>query len=193
MASGYPDWHKGVKSDIIAQTIDLIKTSIDAVTVDKFDVDIVAQTIAQLGIDIKAQTIAELIQFVKVGKCYADFGGWLADPNEEIVVVDVSGRGNLIFYLVYLDAASGSDESRWDIVLDGSSLVDYRAIYWFNDLGCDVNTFPVKLFKYAADGVCCIAFVPSVPITFDSSLTLKIKASAVGSQSGYYWYIYTLL
>jgi|GEM_PF-4178308 len=60
MPSGYPDWHKGVKADIIAQTLDKIKVDIVSQTLAELGIDIKAQTIDKLGIDIKAQTLAEL-------------------------------------------------------------------------------------------------------------------------------------
>jgi len=48
MASGYPDWHRGVKSDIIAQTL------------DKLLIDIVAQSMGNLGVDLKANSVGTL-------------------------------------------------------------------------------------------------------------------------------------
>jgi len=181
MPRGYPDWHRGVKADIIAQTIDKIK------------IDIIAQTLEKIGVDILAQTISEIIQYPKVGKCYAEFGYWAGDADEEFTVVDVLGRGHLIFYLVFIYARVGSEATSWNIVLDGKSLTGDKTYFAFNMLGFDVNTFPIKLLKFATDGECSIAFVPSVPISFDVSLRLTITVTPQGYSDGWYMYAYTLL
>jgi len=93
MASGYPDWHKGVKADIIAQTIDKIRTSIDAVTVDKFDVDITAQTLDELNIDITGQTIERIIQAPSYGPSRVITFSALVDVGETVKVFEILGQG----------------------------------------------------------------------------------------------------
>jgi len=193
MPSGYPDWHKGVKADIIAQTIDLIKTSIEAVAVDKFDVDIVAQTVSKLDIDIISQSIAELLMFWKIGKCFAGWGSWNADPRSEVVILDITGRGILFYYFVRVQPQTESDWVGMRIVADDNVVTWSEYFALWNDHGFDKNTAPWQLLKYAADGECIGAFAPRIPLTFDESLTLKVMNYSNYSQAGNYWYIYTIL
>jgi len=107
MPSGYPDWHKGVKSDIIAQTIDKIRTSIDAVTVDKFEVDLVAQSLDKLSIDIVAQSVDRLIQAPSYGCVRSlEFNVTLAEgERKEIFRIVGEGIVHGGFFRVFLNTA----------------------------------------------------------------------------------------
>jgi len=193
MVSGYPDWHKGVKADIIAQTLEKMLVDIAAVSVGDLGVDIKAQTISKLDIDITAQSIAELVSFWKVGKSYAGRGGWYADPKATPTVISVSGKGVLLFYLVLVEAATGSHYVGMDIIADGGNVSGFTSFDMWNDYGFGPNTAPFSLLKYAVDGKCVGAFVPRVPLTFDTSLELRVANYSDYAQSGSYLFAYTVL
>jgi len=60
MPSGYPDWHKGVKADIIAQTLEKILVDIVATSVGNLPIDIKANSVGNLPVDLKANSVEKL-------------------------------------------------------------------------------------------------------------------------------------
>lgn len=68
MTKGYPDWHAGVKSDIVAQTLESMAIDVTSQTIDKLKTDITAQTVDSLAIDVKFQTLEELASAVTTQK-----------------------------------------------------------------------------------------------------------------------------
>jgi len=184
---------EGVKADIIAQTLEKMLVDIAAVSVGDLGVDIKAQTINKLDIDIMAQTIAELISFTKVGRCYASISSWTADPETNPTILSVNGRGVLFYYIVTSNAATGSHRVGMTVTMDGNSLISALAFETWNNLGFTPDTAPFSLLKYAADGMCVGAFVPRVPMTFDTSLELGVANPTNSQQSGVYIYAYSIL
>ena len=193
MVSGYPDWHKGVKADIIAQTLEKIAVDIVSATVGNLGVDIKAQTINKLDIDIVAQSVAELHTFWKIGKTYAQRAGWNADANKSVTILSVTGKGILFFYLVRVYANTNSNNVGIEIIADGCNVEGYTTFDLWHDYGCTAETAPFALTKYGVDDECVGMFVPRIPLTFESSLELKVSNPTSYSQSGDYWYVYTLL
>jgi len=120
MPSGYKDWHKGVKADIIAQTLEKIAVDIVASSIGNLPIDIKAQTISNLDIDIAAQTIERLIQSPSYGGARQFHSSTGADPDVETLIGRISGSG--IIYGGYLfwqyDEANPYDEVK--VVIDGN-------------------------------------------------------------------------
>jgi len=74
--AGAPDFVSG--TDIVAQTIDKLKTDIVAQTVEKLAVDIVSQTLEKLDINIASQTLEKIVTDVtaeKIGTLGVDIKG----------------------------------------------------------------------------------------------------------------------
>ena len=130
MASGYSDWHKGVKSDIIAQTLDKLAVDIVAQTLDKFAVDIVAQTVGNIGINIKAQDLVELAAGIRTFQ--AEAVEWVdvsqtasiaANSSETIIVRAPAGYIYEVVTGVFVaNPPGGATTGVHEIVIDSENL-----------------------------------------------------------------------
>jgi len=117
MATGFPDWYRGVDIarqslptvamdiaaqtlaqvavDIAAQTLANLKVDINAQTLSTLAVDIAAQTLSTLGINIKAQDLAELV--IKIAAqsvgVYVERDWATTQDNDKTLVASSIGQG----------------------------------------------------------------------------------------------------
>jgi len=168
MPAGYPDWHKGVKADIIAQTLEKIAVDIVAATVGTLGIDIKAQTISELDIDVQAQTIAELTERWKYGKVSgANFTTTIPAETSQ-VVFSVTGKGYFIWGLFTPE----HDLIDVELEFDGDSLVWSPHAHALNSLGFGNASPFYGLLKYTAGGECAFYILPPFPLSFESSFKI---------------------
>jgi len=187
MAVGLPDWYKGVKADIIAQTLEKVAVDVVAATVGNLGIDIKAQTISNLDIDIAAQTIARLIQAPSYGGARYFVAGGTANPGDEISMFNISGTGIIYGGYIHLSGLQTPEHGYLGINIDGQGehwvgIDDFdtqgidsdEAFVFFNTLYDDINY--IYQFKFMSG------------ITFESSFNskLRLSSSATGATT---WYV----
>lgn len=193
MPSGFSDWHKATKTDVVAQTLDQIKTDIVAQTVDNLSMDIAAQSISKVGIDVKAQSIAEQIIFGKMGVHHADYGTYNIVAGGSQDIVNVSGRGVLLAFLLRVNAQTDSETTKTLIRLDGSSDYLFISFQDANNFSVGSASLPIQIYTYTASGVCSMGFMFSPGLSFDSSLLIRLYAPSGYWVTGGYIYAYSLI
>jgi hypothetical protein len=170
MPSGYPDWHKGVKADIIAQTLEKLAVDIVATTVGTLGIDIQAQTIDKLNIDIISQTISELTQRNKLGAVRNSQTIKTVTAGTETTVFSLTGKGYFIYALFVFDY----DDLAVNLKFDNPTAywgVSPKNLY---DYGFTSSTPFMGLGAYTAGGSAVMYIAPLMPMSFESSFEISI-------------------
>ncbi len=187
MSSGYPDWHKGVKADIVAQSLDKIAVDIVSQTIANLAVDVAAQTISELAINIKAQDLAELKSAITTQQAISV--EWLfrtqtgnVSPGSS-VSTEIYAPTGYIYEILFLrlqcsppsGASTGthsffvSDTSYLSGILEGESTYDtelrYEYGYWMS----------ANSYQYPTQEISQVMVLKGIYVDADTGLRIRYK------------------
>lgn len=214
MATGLPDYHKGVdialqsleaiSADIVAQSlenlnVDVVAQSIEKLSVDlaaqtlsELNIDVVAQTLANLNIDVNAQSLGQITNRPKYGAAQVAESNITADPMELEDLVSVDGKGIIYGGFLSLYDDETAQISAIHMTIDGNLIADL-SLQTFNRYSISKDgMYPFYVTQYDNEKF-LYAFGISSMMTFETSVVIEFEENDNGTPTIMCRLIYALI